>query len=111
MQEVVASCKNVEFIYDNSLSFLSLDNVSFNVNKGDILGIIGPNGAGKSTLFRCMLGLLKNYNGEITILGHNIKKKQTSLSKNRLRTPAKIARSDISRNNTRNCFFRNDRQP
>jgi zinc transport system ATP-binding protein len=83
MQEViVASCKNVEFRYDNNLSsYLSLDNVSFDVNKGDILGIIGPNGAGKSTLFRCMLGLLENYKGEITILGHNIKKNRRVLQK------------------------------
>jgi zinc transport system ATP-binding protein len=76
MQEVVVSVKNLEYRYhDNLSSFsLSLDNISFNVNEGDILGIIGPNGAGKSTLFRCMFGLLEDYSGEITIFGHDIRK-------------------------------------
>lgn len=76
MQEVIASFKNLDYRYDNHLSSssLSLKNISFNVYEGDILGIIGPNGAGKSTLFRCMLGLLKDYNGEITIFGQDIRK-------------------------------------
>jgi zinc transport system ATP-binding protein len=39
-----------------------------------LLGIIGPNGAGKSTLFSCMLGLLKDYHGEIRIFGNDIRK-------------------------------------
>ena len=76
MQEVIASFKNLDYRYDNHLSSssLSLKNISFNVYEGDILGIIGPNGAGKSTLFRCMLGLLEDYNGEITIFGQDIRK-------------------------------------
>ena len=83
MQEVVVSFKNLDYRYDNHLSSssLSLKNISFNVYEGDILGIIGPNGAGKSTLFRCMLGLLENYNGEITIFGQDIRKDTKSFTR------------------------------
>lgn len=60
---------------------LVLDNISFTIDEGDILGIIGPNGAGKTTLFSCMLGLLDDYTGTIKILGENIKKKNSKLFK------------------------------
>ena len=41
-----------------------LDNLSFSVNKGDILALVGPNGAGKTVLFKTLLGLLP-YSGHI----------------------------------------------
>ena len=41
-----------------------LDDLSFSVDKGDILAVIGPNGAGKSVLFRALLGLIP-YKGEV----------------------------------------------
>ena len=43
--------------------------VSFSIKKGEFLSILGPNGVGKSTLFRCILGLLPGYTGEILIGG------------------------------------------
>jgi zinc transport system ATP-binding protein len=58
-----------------------LENVSFNIEEGDFLGIIGPNGAGKTTLFHCMLGLLNSYSGRITILNQDIKKYKKIFSK------------------------------
>ena len=79
MQEVVVSIRNVSYGYGHSSSSFVLDNISFSVNLGDIIGIIGPNGAGKSTLFRCMLGLIDDYRGEITIFGVNIKKSKKPL--------------------------------
>ena len=60
---------------------LVLDNISFAIDEGDILGIIGPNGAGKTTLFSCMLGLLDDYTGTIKILGEDIKKKNNKVFK------------------------------
>jgi zinc transport system ATP-binding protein len=60
---------------------LVLDNISFTIDEGDILGIIGPNGAGKTTLFSCMLGLLDDYTGTIKILGEDIKKKNSKVFK------------------------------
>ena len=47
----------------------AVDDVSFEVRKGEILGIIGPNGSGKSTLFNCVLGQLRPNSGEIWIDG------------------------------------------
>ena len=51
-----------------SLSFGNrkiLDNVSFNINQGEILGMLGPNGAGKSTIFNLITGLIKPDYGSI----------------------------------------------
>jgi branched-chain amino acid transport system ATP-binding protein len=47
----------------------AVDDVSFAVNEGEILGIIGPNGSGKSTLFNCVLGQLRPSAGEVRIDG------------------------------------------
>ena len=46
-----------------------LNGISFNVNKGDIIGIIGPSGCGKSTLLRCINGLEKPDSGKIIFNG------------------------------------------
>ena len=67
----LVSVQSVSYNY-NSESVL--ENVSFDIEEGDFLGIIGPNGAGKTTLFHCMLGLLNSYSGKITILNQDIKK-------------------------------------
>ena len=80
MQDVVTavSVKNLTYTYQasspSSFSSPVLDNISFSVNKGDLLGVIGPNGAGKSTLFSCMLGLLKDYQGEVRIFDQDTRK-------------------------------------
>jgi zinc transport system ATP-binding protein len=57
---------------------LVLNNISFSIDEGDILGIIGPNGAGKTTLFSCMLGLLDSYTGMIKIFGEDVKNNKNS---------------------------------
>ena len=47
----------------------TLDNVSFSVPRGAVVGFIGANGAGKSTTLKTILGLVKKDNGAISILG------------------------------------------
>lgn len=47
--------------------FLALDNISFDVMKGEIVGIIGTNGSGKSTLLRIVSGALKPTSGEVLV--------------------------------------------
>ena len=49
-----------------------LDNINFNVNNGEILGMLGPNGVGKSTLFNLIIGLIKPDFGSIIINGENV---------------------------------------
>jgi len=49
-----------------------LSGISFNVQKGDIVGIIGPNGAGKTTLFNIISGHLKPTSGSISLNGEQI---------------------------------------
>lgn len=43
----------------------ALNNVSFDLNEGEILGLVGPNGAGKTTLMRTIVGLIRNFDGKI----------------------------------------------
>ncbi len=61
---------NLSFGYG---SRLVLDAVSFVAEEQQLLSILGPNGVGKSTLFRCMLGLLKGYSGQVLLNGKDIK--------------------------------------
>jgi zinc transport system ATP-binding protein len=81
MASAVTVVNDVAYSYNNTLPSLVLDSISFTVNEGDLLGIIGPNGAGKSTLFKCMLGLIGDYRGQITIFDHNIRKNKNVLQK------------------------------
>ena len=50
----------------------AVDNVSFEVQKGTVLGFLGPNGAGKSTTMRMITGFLPPTSGTAVIAGHDI---------------------------------------
>lgn len=51
-----------------------VENISFSICKGDIVGFIGPNGAGKTTVIKLILGLIKPTEGQVLIKGFDIKK-------------------------------------
>jgi ABC-2 type transport system ATP-binding protein len=51
---------------------LAVDDVSFDVARGDVLGFLGPNGAGKSTTLRILAGFLGPTGGKVTIAGHDV---------------------------------------
>ena len=52
--------------------FLAVDNISFNVEKGKILGFLGPNGAGKTTTMRIITGFMPPSEGNVTISGYDV---------------------------------------
>jgi ABC-2 type transport system ATP-binding protein len=55
-------------------SIPAVQNVSFSIRRGEVLGYLGPNGAGKSTTVKMLIGLLEPSNGEILFRGENINK-------------------------------------
>lgn len=55
--------KNLTMIYGSS--FKSVDNLSFSIGKGEIVGFVGPNGAGKTTVIKMLTGILKPVNQPI----------------------------------------------
>ncbi len=56
----------------------AVSNLSFDVQKGEILGLIGPNGAGKSTTFNCVSGFYPASEGRIELLGEDISRMNTA---------------------------------
>ena len=63
-------------IYNNKGA---VKDISFKVNKNEIIGILGPNGCGKTTTIGMILGLLKPSNGKVLINGIEIEKKRVDL--------------------------------
>lgn len=50
-----------------------VENISFEVKKGEVVGLLGPNGAGKTTLMRMMVGMIRMTEGEVWIDGQSVK--------------------------------------
>ena len=59
----------------------AVDNISFKIDKGEIVGLLGPNGAGKSTTMNMITGYIEPTSGEIEINGYNISKKPKKAKK------------------------------
>ncbi len=57
---------------------LAVDDVSFNIYRGEVFGLLGPNGAGKTTTLRMMTTLLKATSGHVTIFGHDVAKESSA---------------------------------
>ena len=65
-----------------SLANFELDNVSFSLPKGYIMGLIGSNGAGKTTTIKLILNMLDIENGNIEILGKDYKENEKEIKQN-----------------------------
>ena len=77
----------------------ALDNVSFDVKKGELFGVIGQNGAGKSTLFRSMMNFYDHFDGQILYEGEQMSKvpleKIGFLPEERSLSPKKTIREEV----------------
>lgn len=62
--------ENISASYDGNIA---IQNISFTMVTGQLIGVIGPNGAGKSTLIKAMLGLIPKNEGTVTIAGKSVK--------------------------------------
>ena len=71
MTEILKISK-VTKIYNNK--FQALNELSLNINKGEIFALLGPNGAGKSTLINIICSILNFNSGSISVKGFDIKK-------------------------------------
>lgn len=67
----ILSIKNVSFKYYKDMPY-TIKNVSFDINKGEIMAIVGNNGAGKSTLFKVISGICKQQEGSVIYKGKPI---------------------------------------
>jgi fluoroquinolone transport system ATP-binding protein len=64
---------NLNFSYNRD-SQNTLKNLNFSIDKGEIFGLLGPSGAGKSTTQKIIIGILKNYHGNVTVMDKEISK-------------------------------------
>ncbi|MGH7051898.1 MAG: ATP-binding cassette domain-containing protein, partial [Acetobacteraceae bacterium] len=55
-------------------SFTAVDNVSFRLERGEVLGFLGPNGAGKTTTMRMIAGFVMPTAGSASIAGHDVQR-------------------------------------
>ncbi len=105
---------NVLRVEDVTMQFggvVAVDNLSLEVNEGEIVALIGPNGAGKTTAFNCITGVYEPTNGKVSFYGKEIvesyphgKMKKTYIGENGGRytkrivpTPDKITKEGIAR--------------
>jgi len=63
------------------IEFLADEDISLELNEGEVLGLLGPNGAGKTTLLRMLAGVMSPTSGEIEIDGESYKKKELQIKK------------------------------
>ena len=70
--------RNISKIYGEQKA---IDNVSFDAEEGEIIGLIGPNGAGKTTTMKILTGYMPQSEGDVEIYGHDIKTADLEIKK------------------------------
>lgn len=73
-KEPAVQCKGIKKVYGKGEALIhALNDVSIEIYEGDLTMLVGPSGSGKTTLLSIMTGILTPDEGELTILGHNMK--------------------------------------
>ena len=67
-------------LFPEHKDFVAVKNISFKINKGEIVGFVGPNGAGKSTTIKMMTGIIHPTSGELEVAGLNPSKDRKKLA-------------------------------
>lgn len=88
MADVVLN--NIRKTYNNN-SLVAVDNVSFEVEKGELFGLIGPDGAGKTSIFRVLTTLLLPDGGTATVNGFDVVRDYKNIRKNVGYMPGKFS--------------------
>lgn len=78
VQEPILEVKNLTKKFGD---FLAVDDISFGIEKGEIVGFLGPNGAGKTTTLTMLLGITKPTRGEIKVFGMDFNKNREKILK------------------------------
>jgi len=78
-EENIIQVKNLTKKYGN---FFAVNEISFNIKKGEIFGFLGANGAGKTTAMKMLIGISKPTYGEATVAGYDVFKDPEKIKKN-----------------------------
>ncbi|MBR9679485.1 MAG: ABC transporter ATP-binding protein [Candidatus Altiarchaeota archaeon] len=78
--EAVVQVKNLKKTYKGGIT--AIDDVSFNIQKGEIFGFLGPNGAGKTTTIKILTTLLRPTSGQAIVAGYDISKNSNKVREN-----------------------------
>ena len=68
----IVSAENISYSYNKKTNVL--EEVSFQIENNDFIGLIGPNGGGKSTMIKIILGLIRPDQGKLTVFGEEPRK-------------------------------------
>lgn len=79
--QLLIDCRNARKMFPDpaGVPFAAVDNVSFRLSAGEIVGLLGPDGAGKTTLIRLITGLMKPQGGSISVLNLDSVKKSRAI--------------------------------
>ena len=78
IKQVILEVKNLRKTFGD---FVAIDDISFSLEEGEILGFLGPNGAGKSTTIFCLLGLIEPDSGYIRVFNKDLKGEKSEIAK------------------------------
>ena len=82
MNNIVLDVKNLTKKFGSKgKEFTAVDNISFSISDGEILGVLGPNGAGKTTTIQMLLGVMEQTSGTIEFFGKAFKKHREEILK------------------------------